>query len=199
MRKPLNQAQRAALAWLADGGTTHPPDPMMKTSVVALQNRGLAKVRRVKGVWTAGLTDDGRHFVEHDAYPPDPDPQPPRRADAAPREPTLREAKPSQAPPAPPEIDSPARIRARGGRPRGDALFRAEEPDQWDERIMITVKEAAWLLSLSEHEIRRAVTEGEIDRIFIGKGTTNYRVVYGSLLAWVNDMPRESSTWNRWW
>mgnify|MGYP002347193916 FL=1 len=63
---------------------------------------------------------------------------------------------------------------------------------------MITVKEAAWLLSMSEHEIRRAVTDGEISRVFIGAGTTHYRVVYGSLLAWVNEMPRESARY-QWW
>lgn len=56
-----------------------------------------------------------------------------------------------------------------------------DESDPWDARVMTTVKEAAWLLSLSEHEIRRAVTNGEIDRVFIGAGTANYRVVYGSL------------------
>jgi excisionase family DNA binding protein len=74
-----------------------------------------------------------------------------------------------------------------------------DEPDRWDARVMITVKEAAWLLSLSEHEIRRAVTNGEIDRVFIGAGTTNYRVVYGSLLAWVNQMPRHSLGYYQWW
>lgn len=204
MRKPINDAQREALAWLAAGGTTSPPDPLMKLSVVALQNRGLAEIRRVRGIWSGSLTDDGRYFVEHGCYPPQPDPPTPVEARAT----TSRkvEGEPARSPrkarvpaPTPPEVDSPRRARARGGRPKGDPLFRPDEPDPWDERVMIAVKEAAWLLSMSEHEIRRAVMSGEVDRVFIGKGTTNYRVVYGSLLAWVNDLPRESSRWNRWW
>ncbi|WP_243640357.1 hypothetical protein [Nocardioides jejuensis] len=59
------------------------------------------------------------------------------------------------------------------------------------------MKEAAWMLSLPEHAIRQAVTNGDVDRVFIGEGKSRYRIVYGSLLAWVNDMPRESA--RRWW
>ncbi|UAL29823.1 hypothetical protein K8W59_19180 [Nocardioides rotundus] len=66
-----------------------------------------------------------------------------------------------------------------------------------DEKILINVKEAAWMLSLPEHAIRQAVTAGDVDRVFIGAGTKNYRIVYGSLLAWVNDMPRHSN--RSWW
>lgn len=63
---------------------------------------------------------------------------------------------------------------------------------------MVSVKEAAWLLSVSEDAIRQAAISGDVDRVFIGAGTKNYRVVYGSLLAWVNSMPRHSSQ-RRWW
>lgn len=204
MRKPINDAQRTALAWLAAGGTTNPPDPLMKLSVVALQNRGLAGISRVRGVWSGSLTDDGAYFVKHGCYPPEPDP-PASVAAVSTSSPsavgeTVRAPHQARdtAPPAPPEVESPSNARARGGRPKGDSLFRPDQPDPWDERVMITVKEAAWLLSMSEYEIRRAAIGGEVDRVFIGKGTTNYRVVYGSLLAWVSDLPRESSRWN-WW
>jgi len=61
----------------------------------------------------------------------------------------------------------------------------------WDDRLLISVREAAWLLSVSEGMIRQAVRDGDVHRIFIGEGTTNYRVVYASLLAWVGAMPRE--------
>jgi hypothetical protein len=95
------------------------------------------------------------------------------------------------------EVDSPAGKRRRGGRPAGDPLFTAEKPDPYDEKVLITVKEAAWMLSLPEHAIRQAVSFGDLDRVFIGEGGKNDRIVYGSLLAWVNSMPRESA--KGWW
>jgi hypothetical protein len=97
-----------------------------------------------------------------------------------------------------PEVDAPARVRARGSRPRGDALWPEGTRDPWDERVLISVKEAAWLLSLPENAIRQAATGGDVQRVFVGQGTTHYRIVYGSLLAWVNDMPREP-TRRRWY
>lgn len=207
--RPVNDAQRAVLEWLATGATCDPPEPTYKLSAAALKSRGLVSVRRFNGKWTAALTDDGRYFVENGTYPPEPEKatEPVHAADGAePQAPTARGGRSSGAKPKTPaepaiEVDCPKGVRAHGLKPKGDALRHSDDPDPWDSRIMISVKEAAWLLSLSEHEIRRAVTEGEIDRVFIGKGTTNYRVVYGSLLAWVNDMPRESSRhswWSRW-
>jgi hypothetical protein len=206
VRRPVNDAQKSVLAWLATGATSDPPDPAYKHSAAALDSRGLVTVRRVNRKWTAALTDAGRYFAEHGTYPPEP-------ADT--RQPAAQPAKSdtkgngaksklttSALPPELElEVDSPRGVRARGLKPKGDALRSPDDPDSWDSRILVKVKEAAWLLSMTEHEIRRAVTSGEIDRVFIGKGTTQYRVVYGSLLAWVNDMPRESSRqswWTRW-
>lgn len=208
MRRPVNDAQKKALKLLATSPADAPADTTFKLSARALQTRGLATVRRVKGVWTATLTDDGRFYAEHGHYPPTaappdtPDDDPPSPT-AGSRQPQRRPSRASAAPtPTPPaQVDSPAGIRSQGLKPRGDALRSADDPDPWDTRILISVKEAAWLLSLSEHEIRRAVKAGELDRVFIGKGTSNYRVVYGSLLAWVNDMPRQSARhtwWSRW-
>lgn len=65
----VNDAQRKALDWLAAGSSTNPPDAGMKTSVQALAARGLAVVRRRRGVWTAEPTDAGRYFAEHGDYP----------------------------------------------------------------------------------------------------------------------------------
>jgi hypothetical protein len=94
-------------------------------------------------------------------------------------------------------VDSPAGKRRQGYTPQGDFLFTDEKPDPYDEKILLTVEEAPWMLSLPEGAIRQAVAEGDLDRVFIGVGTKNYRIVYGSLLACVNDMPRHSS--RQWW
>lgn len=96
------------------------------------------------------------------------------------------------------EVVSPAEARRRGKKPRGDRLT-GGVVDPWDEKILITVKEAAWMLSLQEGAIREAVRDGDVQRVFIGSGTTNYRVVYGSLLAWVDSMPREPGISKLWW
>lgn len=159
--------------------------------------------------WRAELTDAGLHFVEHGEYPrghfgPEPGPESEREVLAAPMA-TDRSAgrvktnKQQQAEVAVDlTVDSPAGKRRRGGRPVGDALFTATRPDPYDEKVLLTVKEAAWMLSLPEHAIRQAVSLGDLDRVFIGEGGKNYRIVHGSLLAWVNSMPRESAR-AAWW
>lgn len=108
-----------------------------------------------------------------------------RRTERQPREPEL-------------EVVSPAEARRRGHKPKGDKLT-GGAIDPWDEKIMITVKEAAWMLSLPERAIREAVANGDVLRVFIGNGKKNYRVIYGSLLAWVNSMPREPRVHRLWW
>ncbi|WP_444663392.1 hypothetical protein ACT17Q_14885 [Cellulomonas sp. CW35] len=100
--------------------------------------------------------------------------------------------------PEPPAIASPAEVRRRGRRPAGDELFDVRNPDPYDEKVLITVKEAAWMLSLPEGAIRQAVADQDLQRVFIGAGAKNYRIVYGSLLAWVSAMPTEASR-RRWW
>lgn len=112
---------------------------------------------------------------------------------------TKRRRKAVPKPPPEPEVEvlSPAEARRRGKRPDADELS-AGHRDAWDEKIMITVKEAAWMLSLPEGTIRDAAIVGDVQRVFIGNGTKNYRIVYGSLLAWVNTMPREPGR-QRWW
>ena len=84
------------------------------------------------------------------------------------------------------EVDSPKRLAAKGNSARTEAT-----DDAWQERILISVKQAAWLLDMSQETVRRAVSNGDMQRVWIGEGTTNYRIVYDSLLAWVDSMPRE--------
>lgn len=67
--RPVNDAQREVLDWLAAGGSQDPPRPEMKLSAAALAARGLVKVRRPGGKWTAELTETGRYYVEHGRYP----------------------------------------------------------------------------------------------------------------------------------
>jgi len=78
------------------------------------------------------------------------------------------------------------------------ATRRDEKPDPFDEKVLLTVKEAAWMLSLPESAIRRAAVDADVDRVYFGTGAHHYRIVYGSLLAWVNSMPRDSAH-HRWW
>lgn len=49
------------------------------------------------------------------------------------------------------------------------------------------------MLSMTEPTIREAVQREDLDRVYIGKGTTHYRIVYASLLEWVNSLPRQSA------
>ncbi|WP_166390348.1 excisionase [Nocardioides ochotonae] len=201
MRKPVNATQRAILSRIASGETQE-FTTQDKLSARALASRRLVRIRGSGTTWRAEITDDGVFFNEHGEYPL------PQAADEAPNpadSPTAETTRPPvgrRPPPLPvPEhqVDSPRRMRAQGKQPAGDGLFSPEEPDPWDEKVFISVKEAAWMLSMPESAIRGAVTSGDVDRVYIGAGTTNYRIVYGSLLAWVNDMPRESSTVTRWW
>lgn len=198
--RDVNDRQRAILTWIADGCPERDwPDETHKHSARALANRGLVKVSRSSGRWTAALTDDGKYFNQHGEYPashrfgPNP-PEPAKPADA----PTVAipvsdraKSKASRDEVANDwTIDSPGRLKRGGkgtlmGRP-GDA-----PTHPWDERVLISVKEAAWLLSLSGALIREAVRAGDIDRVFIGAGTTHYRIVHESLLAWVDTMPTE--------
>jgi hypothetical protein len=196
----LNDTQTAVLRWLstkpADGEATNP----RRLTARALATRKLVKIKGRGPTWHAALTDAGHHYLEHGEYPaghfgaerkPDAEPEPPPSRRQRP------EKKPSVAREVDLTVDSPAGKRRRGGQPAGDTLFTREQPDPYDEKVLITVKEAAWMLSLPEHAIRQAVSFGDLDRVFIGEGGKNYRVIYGSLLAWVNSMPRESA--KGWW
>jgi hypothetical protein len=194
----LNGNQVAVLNWLSKeppaGEATNP----QRLTARALERRRLVKIKGRGPRWHATLTAAGLHYLEHGAYPPghlgsEPVPTPPATAQTRERPRSKKEAKPE----IDLTIDSPAGKRRRGGKPAGDSLFAGNVSDPYDEKVLITVKEAAWMLSLPEHAIRQAVSLGDLDRVFIGEGGKNYRIVYGSLLAWVNSMPRESR--KGWW
>jgi hypothetical protein len=70
--RQLNERQLQVLRWVGQGcpdgiwqGEAH------KLSCQALQSRGLVKVSRGKGQWTATLTTAGQHFLDHGSHPPD--------------------------------------------------------------------------------------------------------------------------------
>lgn len=208
----LTEKQLTVLRWIADDCPGN-ADVGRRTTARHLSYRDLVTVKGRGDSWQASITAIGRHYLEHGGYPPghvyaptpeptqNPDPEPGERTSAA--QPPVTPKRTSQRvradPPSPKyHVDSPKGARSQGESPRGDALFSEGSPDPWDEKVLISVKEAAWLLSLPEGAIRQAVTRGDLERVFIGEGQRNYRVVYGSLLAWVNDMPRESPSSTRW-
>ena len=198
--RQVNERQRDILQWIAEGCPEREwPDETHKHSARALANRGLVRVSRSGGLWAAVLTDDGEYFNLHGEYPeghrfgPEPlEPEPPAKSVAETKEPQKR-GRPVAVPQEPANewsIDSPKRLRQRG---RGTLAGAPEDAPAhpWESKVLISVKEAAWLLSVSEGMIREAVRAGDVDRVFIGAGTTNYRIVHDSLLAWVNTMPTE--------
>lgn len=221
----LTPGQRDVLRLIAAGLGPEATNTQRAAARV-LAVRDLARIKGRGTSWSSAITDAGLHVLEHDEYPSGhprrvaADKADAKRANYARRahEAAMKQAvaasagastpeasKPSRhrtrtaAPPEPPPIASPAEQRRRGRRPVGDALFDTKNPDPYDEKILITVKEAAWMLSLPEGAIRQAVTNDDVQRVFIGSGTTNYRIVYGSLLAWVNAMPSEPKRHGWWW
>lgn len=103
--RPINDKQRKVLDWLATGATQDPPEPEMKLSAAALKSRGLVRVRRPAGRWTAELTDLGRYYVEHGGYPPEP--KKPDKASSGAMAPKPKERKPAvlaQVPAGPPTL-----------------------------------------------------------------------------------------------
>lgn len=72
-RDPINDAQFAVLQWIGEGcppGRYPPHDAAHFSSAVALRNRGLIESSGHGRNWSASLTDDGRYYIEHGAYPP---------------------------------------------------------------------------------------------------------------------------------
>jgi len=197
VRRPLNDAQLTMLRWVGGGHVPAEATNSQRLTARALHNRGLVQVKGHGAQWTASVTPAGEYFLRFGTYPPSSED---RQGDKASWVEDAKSDAPTSAPPPAPDltVDSPRGTRGRGLRPRGDALFSASDPDPYDEKILITVKEAAWMLALPEGAIRRAVVAGDLDRVFFGDGERNYRIVYGSLLAWVNDMPRESAH-SQWW
>ncbi len=71
MKQLLNERQLSVLQWVE----RECPDGVWETSSYkiscqALQNRGLLKVSKRQGQWSATLTSAGRHYLQHGNYPP---------------------------------------------------------------------------------------------------------------------------------
>ena len=201
----LNDIQLEVLRWIAAGNPGAEATNPQRVSARSLGSRRLVKVKGRGPRWSATLTEAGEYYLEHGKYPaghfgPEPNLEREPAPEVVPERTSAKRGRMPAEPPLPAvdlTVDSPAGKRRQGYPPKGDSLFTDEKPDPYDEKILLTVKEAAWMLSLPEGAIRQAVAEGDLDRVFIGAGTKNYRIVYGSLLAWVNDMPRHSS--RHWW
>lgn len=194
----VNERQLEVLRWVVEGcpdGRWPEGNYTHKTAAVALQNRRLVEIRKASKTWTCVATEAGVYYAEHGEYPEGhllsrvtgrPVSKPEAESEEKPKRRPGR-PKPVERAPLPEwEVDSPKNLAARGKSARTEA-----DEDPWQDRVLISVKKAAWLLDMAEDTIRRAVTSGDIQRVWIGEGTTNYRVVYDSLLAWVDSMPRE--------
>lgn len=195
----VNDRQLEVLVWIDEGclpGRWPQYDLSYKTSAAALANRDLVTLKGRGPRWAAATTDAGRYYLAHRKYPDGhrfspklSPPAPPGIFATEPARSSLpvgrrRRRRPD---PQPSAIESPNQVHDSLGE-----LADGERPSHpWDDKVLVSVKEAAWLLSLSEQMIRQAAVDGDVDRVFIGTGTTNYRIVHASLLAWVNSMPRE--------
>lgn len=211
MQTKVSDRQVDTLRWIADGCPGEVTNAL-KISARALESRRMVKIRGRGAHWSAEILERGSTYLEHGMFPDEVAAEEALReaeraarqeeADRLDREAASRHDFVAKMRAArdrvDAEVDSPAGVRRRGRRPAGDALFTREEPDLADEKILVSVKEAAWMLALTEGAIRNAVRDGDLDRVFIGEGHTHYRIVYGSLLGWVNSMPRESAV-NRWY
>lgn len=66
----VSERQLEVLRWIGAGCPDRSwPDETHKLSARALANRGLAVVGRREGAWTAVITPEGEHYLEHGAYP----------------------------------------------------------------------------------------------------------------------------------
>jgi hypothetical protein len=59
------------------------------------------------------------------------------------------------------------------------------------EKLMVTAKEAADILSLSLTEVYALANSGVLVKAYIGKGTTAYRLTMESLRSYVASLPSE--------
>lgn len=75
--------QMEVLKWVVDGCPDGRwEDYSHKRTTYALADRGLVTVDRRRNSWSAQVTEDGRYYVEHRQYRPDPDGQDSRPAAA---------------------------------------------------------------------------------------------------------------------
>ncbi|MGG2459221.1 hypothetical protein ACO0M4_05225 [Streptomyces sp. RGM 3693] len=92
MRQALNERQQTVLDWVGLGCPDGVwPDSTYKTSAQALQNRGLIKITKRRGHWSAHLTDKGRrHLTDRGIRPVEQNAEPPKRPVRNPAPPRLK-------------------------------------------------------------------------------------------------------------
>ncbi|MFB9738658.1 hypothetical protein ACFQE4_20745 [Streptomyces thermocoprophilus] len=92
MDQALNERQQAVLDWVGQGCPDGVwPDSTYKTSGQALQNRGLIKITKRRGHWSAHLTEKGRqHLTDRGIRPVEQSTRPPERPARKPAPPRPR-------------------------------------------------------------------------------------------------------------
>ncbi|MGW2817280.1 hypothetical protein [Streptomyces sp. NPDC001415] len=92
MHQALNERQQAVLGWVGQGCPDGVwPDSTYKTSGQALQNRGLIKISKSRGHWSAHLTEKGRRYLtERGVHPVERSTRPPERPARKPAPPRPR-------------------------------------------------------------------------------------------------------------
>lgn len=57
--------------------------------------------------------------------------------------------------------------------------------------LMVTVKDAAHLLALSEKAVYDLAADGKLEKKYVGKGTRNFRLTTASLERFVESLDRD--------
>lgn len=60
-----------------------------------------------------------------------------------------------------------------------------------DDRILVTVREAARMLSVNIYEVYDLVRKEKLERRYIGEGRHYYRIPVASVRAYVESLPTE--------
>lgn len=60
------------------------------------------------------------------------------------------------------------------------------------DKLLVTAREAAEILSIGISQVRILVDNGQLERRYIGSGTREYRIAVESLKDYVAGLPREA-------
>jgi hypothetical protein len=176
-RQPLNERQIDVLRWIAQecpSGVWSEDDFSYKVSSNVLGNRGLADVDRRRGKWSATITDAGRYYLEHLAYPPIVGSQVAANGTQMPPEPVLKA--PSSSP------------RAPAQRPIAKSDQLVTDVIAADGRLEVISKDGQPNYGLLvQHAIRRgAVPEGKLLKLESGGGWGKWVVTLTDAPEWMS-------------
>lgn len=59
------------------------------------------------------------------------------------------------------------------------------------EKVLVTAREAAEMLSIGESEVRGLVANGHLERRYIGSGRRMYRIPVSSIVAYAESLPQD--------